>query len=158
MSGFKKCGVFPLNPGEVSDRQLAPSRAFVRSASDSDIVAKSRFTPEDDALYRRDYEKGYDVDDPKYCEWVRLHHLSLSDCASTESTQHSVSVSPSTTSSHRSPSTVSTCAPDSLRTSPSITSVHTAESVSSSEVLSEVLKLPQPRRSKRKAGLHFSRT
>ena len=25
MSGFKKCGVFPINPGEVTDRQLAPS-------------------------------------------------------------------------------------------------------------------------------------
>ena len=28
MSGFKKTGVYPLNPGEVSDRQLAPSKAL----------------------------------------------------------------------------------------------------------------------------------
>ena len=27
LSGFKKCGIHPLNPGEVSDRQLAPSKA-----------------------------------------------------------------------------------------------------------------------------------
>ena len=30
-SGFKKCGVYPLNPGEVSDRQLAPSKAVTSS-------------------------------------------------------------------------------------------------------------------------------
>ena len=27
MSGFKKCGIYSVNPGEVSDRQLAPSKA-----------------------------------------------------------------------------------------------------------------------------------
>ena len=32
MSGFKKCGLFPLNPSAVDDRQSAPSRAF-RAAS-----------------------------------------------------------------------------------------------------------------------------
>ena len=26
MSGFKKCGVFPLNPSEICDRQIAPSK------------------------------------------------------------------------------------------------------------------------------------
>ena len=28
MGGFKKCGIYPINPSEVSDRQLAPSKAF----------------------------------------------------------------------------------------------------------------------------------
>ena len=28
MSGFKKCGIYHLNPGEVTDRQLAPSAAL----------------------------------------------------------------------------------------------------------------------------------
>ena len=28
MSGFKKCGIFPLNPGEVTDRQMAPSTVW----------------------------------------------------------------------------------------------------------------------------------
>ena len=27
LSSFKKCGIFPLNPGEITDRQLAPSKA-----------------------------------------------------------------------------------------------------------------------------------
>ena len=34
MKGFKQCGIFPLNPGVISDRLLAPSRAF-SPASDS---------------------------------------------------------------------------------------------------------------------------
>lgn len=29
MSGFKKSGIFPLNPGVITDRQLAPSKAVV---------------------------------------------------------------------------------------------------------------------------------
>ena len=28
MKGFKKTGVWPINPGEVTDRQLAPSKAL----------------------------------------------------------------------------------------------------------------------------------
>ena len=32
MSGFKKCGIYPLNPGEVTDRQLAPSTVFSASS------------------------------------------------------------------------------------------------------------------------------
>ena len=28
MSGFRKCGVFPFNPSTVTDRQIAPSKAF----------------------------------------------------------------------------------------------------------------------------------
>ena len=33
MSGFKKCGIYPLNAGEVTDRQLAPSTLFNSSSS-----------------------------------------------------------------------------------------------------------------------------
>ena len=38
LSGFRKCGIHPLNPGEVSDRQLAPSKA-VRPQSDQPSVS-----------------------------------------------------------------------------------------------------------------------
>ena len=37
MSGFRKCGIYPLNPGQISDRELAPWRAFVHSSSDSQL-------------------------------------------------------------------------------------------------------------------------
>ena len=33
MSGFKKCGIYPLNPGEVTDRQIVPSKATEQSQS-----------------------------------------------------------------------------------------------------------------------------
>ena len=28
MSGFKKCGIWPINPSEVTDRHIAPSTAL----------------------------------------------------------------------------------------------------------------------------------
>ena len=31
MSGFKKCGIYPLNPGMIDDRLLAPSHVHTRS-------------------------------------------------------------------------------------------------------------------------------
>lgn len=34
MSGFKKCGISPLNPGAISDRQLAPSKAVTPQVED----------------------------------------------------------------------------------------------------------------------------
>lgn len=36
MSGFKKCGIYPLNPGEVTDRQLASPAALCPQESSSD--------------------------------------------------------------------------------------------------------------------------
>ena len=66
MSGFKKCGIYPLNPGEISDRQLGLSRAFVRSASYSNLLDRSpasNFTPEQETLYSTRFEECYD---PEY--------------------------------------------------------------------------------------------
>ena len=45
ISGFKKCGVHPLNPGEVKDRQLAPSKA-VRPESTPPDASKSSVHPQ----------------------------------------------------------------------------------------------------------------
>ena len=47
MSGFKKCGIYPLNPGEVTDRQIAPSTLFPRSDTLLDVEsgAKSMVKP-----------------------------------------------------------------------------------------------------------------
>lgn len=33
LSGFKKCGIYPLNLGEVTDRQVAPSTLFTTEPS-----------------------------------------------------------------------------------------------------------------------------
>ena len=35
MSGFKKTGIYPINPSEVTDRQIAPSKPFQQSPTES---------------------------------------------------------------------------------------------------------------------------
>ena len=62
MSGFKKTGIYPINPSEVTDRQLAPSKLFeqpstksiqdVGSASDSP-TKEPLFSPDKVELYRK---------------------------------------------------------------------------------------------------------
>ena len=100
MSGFKKCGVYPLNPGEVSDRQLAPSRVAVQcESSDGSIKSNAQerksteyetvpesvssqsssnssktFTIEQLKLFQQRYNEGYDVKDPEYETWLKIHH------------------------------------------------------------------------------------
>ena len=85
MSGFKKCGVYPINPGEVTDRQLAPSKAFRHQSpqlehqgTDSEDPlsnsSSSIFSPEEEALYRKRYEEQYDLDDPSYVAWLKINH------------------------------------------------------------------------------------
>ena len=81
MSGFKKCGVFPFNPGEVSDRMLAPSKS-VRQEKPPTLTStpddvQNAFSPEKITLYEKRYEEGYDVPDAEYETWLKLAHLDL---------------------------------------------------------------------------------
>ena len=94
LSGFRKCGIHPLNPGEVSDRQLAPFKAVQPLESNSD----SLFTPEQESLYKRRYEEGYDLDlqDPAYVAWMKINHpevVTSPPCSETSSEARSVPVS-----------------------------------------------------------------
>ena len=73
MSGFRRCGIYPLNPGEISDCQLAPSKVFTRLPSDSNLL-KSSFTVEQEKLYQKPFEEGYDMEDSDYSEWLRFNH------------------------------------------------------------------------------------
>ena len=85
LSGFKKAGVYPFNPSEVDDRQLAPSTAFqtekpIPSGTadksshgsspeevDEPPPGSSLFSPEKEALFARCYEEHYDIaDDVEY--------------------------------------------------------------------------------------------
>ena len=61
LSGFKKCGIHPLNPGEVKDGQLAPAKA-VRpdqqrlahtDATASHNLSSKHWSPEQIALYSK---------------------------------------------------------------------------------------------------------
>ena len=94
ISGFRKCGIYPINPGEVSDRQLAPSKAgssteepynlshssskFTLSSSTNsqpeEKLLPSIFTKEQEAQYQTRYEEGYDVYDCSYVTWLQLIH------------------------------------------------------------------------------------
>ena len=74
LSGFRKCGIFL---GAVSDRQLTPSRAL-RAGRESEEPTSPPFTPEQDALYERRFQEGYDIPDPSYAAWLKINHpLSL---------------------------------------------------------------------------------
>ena len=81
LSGFKKCGIHPLNPGEICDRQCAPSKAVTPSPNEPSDC--SPFTPEKAAQFRKYYEEGYDVENPEYRAWLRINHPD--DCNSAPS-------------------------------------------------------------------------
>ena len=115
MSGFKKCGIYPLNPGEVKDRQIAPSKAVVlketissppsdqdcnqsssveSKKSDSDAVSSVSSPPIDqdrERLFEERYREGY-VYDEQYIAWLRRHHPdSVPTTCVSEATQGSAS-------------------------------------------------------------------
>ena len=80
MAGFKKCGAYPLNPGEVTDRQIAPSNIFctekdvvslsqtkstgteeMNAAADgSDISLTPPSSDDHESLFKKRFEEGYD--------------------------------------------------------------------------------------------------
>ena len=133
MSGFKKTGIYPFNPSAVEDRQTDPSRAFRVDdehppVSDSEQLDSPLFTVEQETLFAKRFEEGYDLKDPTYVAWLKLNHPEVavsvtgSDKSSEFSSQHTASVS-----------------------------------VSSSEVLSEVLVLPASKAPKRKRKAALNR-
>ena len=134
MSGFRKCGLFPLNPSAVDDRQCAPSKAF-RATSNPEPVGETPssplFTEEQESLYSRQYEEGYDLDDSGFVAWLKINHPDK--CIS-------ISSVPS----------VSTGTPNSNMMCPTDTPPAILPSSGASDVLSEVLVLPHPESPKRK--------
>ena len=77
MSGFKKCGIYPLNPGVVRDRQIAPSALFSGASSELDPSPVVKPDSERDSLYKRRYNEGYDIYDDDYLRWIRENNLEL---------------------------------------------------------------------------------
>ena len=157
MSGFKKCGVYPLNPGEITDRQIAPSNTTFCSKKDRvsqmvnefelDVSTQQQSNDEKESLYRKRYDEGYDVLDDEYVEWLRHNHP--------ESVPTSL-VTGSTTVSSLSSDNQS---PECSASNTSIVSTHCGSSSSSTTIsttLSDILSLPRPKtpRTKRKKGLN----
>ena len=77
LSGFRKCGIQPFNAGEVSDRQLGPSKGVTPSPNpqqDTQGQEHQPFSLEKIALFEKRYQEGSEVDDDKYKVRLRLYH------------------------------------------------------------------------------------
>ena len=97
MSGFKKCGVYPLNPREVMDRQLVTSKAVCPQPGNSNdtnaIPSSPLLLPEQEALYQHRFKEHYDIRDPSYMVWLKINptevDVSVTGTSSEESSSYS---------------------------------------------------------------------
>ena len=64
-----------MNPGEISDRQLAPSKA-TGSQGECQTPGSPLFTKEKE-LFQRHHEENYDIKDPEYIAWLKTHHADV---------------------------------------------------------------------------------
>jgi hypothetical protein len=71
-SGFKKAGIYPFNPGEVSDRQLAPSKALNNPTAQVPL----EYSLQQVTQFEKKYSEGYDVPDSTYLAWKNKYHPS----------------------------------------------------------------------------------
>ena len=69
LSGFKKSGIFPFNPGEVCDRMLAPSKSVCKQQPSPPMFSQEQIN-----LYEKRYEEGYNIFDPEYNQWLKETH------------------------------------------------------------------------------------
>ena len=124
-SGFKKTGIYPFNLGEVSDRQLAPSKPLNNSASQVPLT----FSPEQVTQFEKQYAEGNDVPDSTYLAWKNIYHPS----------PESVSTEAATVGNP--PTSVSVCGAKSTTTTTSADSLVSVRPSlpSSEEVLNELL-------------------
>ena len=79
MGGFRKCGIYPLNPGAVTDLQLASLHTkctLLRSQSDYILhkVAAKPFSKEQEILLKKRFEEGYNIYEPDYVMWLKDNH------------------------------------------------------------------------------------
>ena len=121
MDGFKKSGVFPLNPGAISEQQIAPSLALKTPAKSSDSSSEpALFSPEKEVIFKKRYEEHYDLRDPEYECWLKINH----------------------------PEDVSESASEISKTSSKPTSFPKSNSSPISDALSEILVYPKPQEKK----------
>ena len=79
MGGFRKTGVYPINPGAIDDK-MSPSGAFQQQKPMSEkesseaITDSILFTAEQQQLYERRFQEGYDLRHPEYEAWLKVTH------------------------------------------------------------------------------------
>ena len=132
MKGFKKTGIWPINPGEVTDRQIIPSKALSSKKTpepsnptthDTENQQSPLFSPELEKLYQKRFEERYDLQDPGYIAWLKINHPELNTSGSVTLSDTSSEKLSLTSSSNKAPE---------------------------SDTLSEVLVLPEPRKAGRR--------
>ena len=117
MVGFKKCGIHPFNPGEILDRQVAPSKAVTPPPPILNSPEVSVFSPEKQSLFQKHYEEGYDLNDPEYMVWLRINHSDEVNSASSSVSSASATLSHQLKQSNESSSHQSKQSNESLSTS-----------------------------------------
>ena len=87
-SGFRRCGVYPFNPHAIDcsisrdnpDASLGGTAGESEEQSekpedeDEDKSGRKSFSEEQEQLYQRRYDEGYDLMDPQYLQWLEIHH------------------------------------------------------------------------------------
>jgi len=84
--------IIPLNPSEVDDRMLAPSKAVCQQQV-TEPQPTSVFSEKQVALYQMHYEEGYNIDDPDCIEWLKQTHLEAATKSDGDSLKTHVSTS-----------------------------------------------------------------
>ena len=159
MAGFKKCGAYPLNPGEVTDRQIAPSNIFrtekevslsqtkststeemKAAANGSDISVTPPSSDDRESLFKKRFEEGYDIFDEEYVTWLRCNHPKSVPKSLATGGNGGISSSCSGSSQPRSASCKSVCS----------THCGSATTTTTTSTLSDILSLPKPKTPRRK--------
>ena len=160
MSGFRKSGVYPLNPGAVCDRQLALHPKSLSKFQSEDQLSKNAsadvdqedrlsgpvFTREEHTLFQTHYEEGYDVQDANYLAWLRIYHpCSIGSQSSSTVTSNPPSLVTNPPSLASNPPSPAKNPPNLATNPPSLAALSLnakCKSSSSSDILNEVLVLP----------------
>jgi len=82
ISGFKTCGIYPFNPKEVLDHDPKPKESDRVPITDNHEIldntdkasVATTFTAEEETLFARWYENGYNIHNPRYVYWIELNH------------------------------------------------------------------------------------
>jgi len=88
ISGFRTCGIYPVNASAIpvkkvksadsNSKAVRPSHSGVNAGDNGDASKDRRkddFSEEQEMLFKRRYEEGYDLYvDSNYVKWMRLNH------------------------------------------------------------------------------------
>jgi len=89
ISGFRTCGVYPLDTSAIHVAKARPKQVLVEivilkimmqmlETTLSQDDSRNKFSSEQEMLFQRRYEEGYNLFiDADYVRWLRLHHLEV---------------------------------------------------------------------------------